>query len=335
VQKNRSHDIPAFRILDSSENTLEVFRIIDPGLPVFAHRIITGYRPKGRSGAWTEVRQFVISCVLAMRPRTHENTRRLMTMTALYSTWVWTVSGVALDPGKVFTNNLLARYIADTLAHHSDIYRFDTTRQISTIAARLGQVEIDRLPTPSQSERVAPHTASDIATISSWAASLPTEMTRRNGRALLGLAGGAGLASSELMDTCVEDIEDLGDRMVVSVHGRRARRVPVVGHWTRILRKSIDGRSNGLMFKGYRLEEYPPRALQTFISEYPCSVRPSAARLHSAWIVEHLNANVPLPVLMDIAGFASAQSVQPYLAHARPQSSSDYFDLAAQAEVLR
>jgi hypothetical protein len=335
VQKNRSHDIRPFLLLDSTEESLEDFHRVDPSLPTFAHRIITGYRPHTRPAAWDAVRPFVISCVLAMQPRTHENTRRLMTITALYTTWVWTVTGVELEPNHVFTNGLLSRYLSDNLAHHSDIYRFDTTRQISTMAARLGRADIDRLPTPSQSERVTPHSASEIATINSWAATLPTEMTRRNGRALLSLAGGAGLPAAELMCVRVEDLDNLGDRMVVNVHGERARRVPVLDHWARILRKSVDGRTEGPLFKGYRLDEYPPRALQTFISEYPCTVRPSAARLHSAWVVDHLNANIPLAVLMEIGGFSSAQSVQPYLSHSRPQTSAEYFGIGASAKAVR
>ena len=335
MQKNRSHDIRPFRVFDSTQNALEDFHLVDPGLPAFAHRIITGYRPHTRPAAWEAVRPFVISCVLAMQPRTHENTRRLMTITALYTTWVWTVTGVELEPNRVFTNGLLSRYLSDSLAHHSNIYRFDTTRQISAMAARLGRADVDRLPTPSQSERVTPHSPSEIATINSWAATLPTEMTRRNGRALLSLAGGAGLPAAELMCVRVEDLDDLGDRMVVNVHGERARRIPVLDRWARILRKSVDGRTEGLMFKGYRLDEYPPRALQTFISEYPCTVRPSAARLHSAWVVEHLNANIPLPVLMEIAGFSSAQSVQPYLSHSDTTDAAHYFGFDGAVKAVR
>ena len=335
MRKNRSNDIRQLHLISATDNTIEAFHRVDPGLPEFAHRIITGYHPQTRPVAWAHVRPFVIGCVLAMRPRTHENTRRLMTMTALYASWVWTVTGAELAPDRIFSNALVGLYLSESLTNHSEIYRFDTTRQLSTMAARLGRTDINRLPTPWQSERVSPHSQVEIATINSWAATLPTEMTRRNGRALLGLAGGAGLSAAELMTVRVEDIDDLGDTMIVNVYGDRARRIPVFGFWARILRKSIDGRSQGLMFKSYRLEEYPPRALQTFLSNYPCSVRPSAARLHSGGVIKHLDSHTPLPVLMEIAGFTSAQSLQAYLPHSQPQASDDFFGLAARPTAVR
>ena len=334
MRKNRSNDIRPFHLASATDNTIEAFHRVDPDLPEFAHRIITGYHPQTRPVAWEQVRPFVIGCVLAMRPRTHENTRRLMTMTALYASWVWTVTGAELVPDRIFSNALVGRYLSESLADHSEIYRFDTTRQLSTMAALLGRTDINRLPTPWQSERVRPHSQSDIAAINSWAATLPTEMTRRNGRAVLGLGGGAGLPAAELMAVRVEDIDDYGDTMVVNVFGERARRVPVFDFWARILRKSIDSRSQGLMFKGYRLEEYPPRALQTFLSDYPCSVRPSAARLHSGWVIEHLNSHTPLPVLMEIAGFTSAQSLQAYLPQSTPQTAEDFFGLTVRATAV-
>ena len=303
--------LPDIHPLDTDR--LDDLRAADPGLPDLAWHIITEYRPRLSETQWSAVREFVIITVLITKPRTHENTRRLMTMTTLYVAWVWTVTGCELTPERVFTNHMVRRYLADSLHHHSEVYRFDTVRQIATIAASCGCPEIDRLVTPNQSKRTAPHTPSEIATMHSWAASLPTDLTRQNGRALLGLAGGAGLNAAELMQVQVPDVEFVDGRLFVTVRGASTRRVPVLAGWAKTLAKSIGSRTTGNVFHAYRWPEYPPRALQAFLSDYPCQVRPSASRLHSSWIVTQLNAALPLDILMEISGFTSAQSFQPYL----------------------
>jgi hypothetical protein len=316
------------RFIDNSPThpttNIDSLRLADPDLPDLCWNIITGYEPNKSTSAWPPVRRFVIECVIAMRPRTHANARRLMTMTALYVTWVWTVTGCELIPEKVFRNNLVRRYLAEPLAPRSALYRFDTTRQLAAIAEVTGATKIDRLHKPARGPRVRPYTQKEFGALYSWANTLSTSLKRQNARALLALAGGAGLTAQELMAARVEDVTLSDGRVFVTVTGLRARRVPVLATWAKTLIRSVGDRTSGYLFQAFRLDEYPPTALQRFISEHACAPRPSAARLHVGWVVTQINAGLPLPVLLNITGFTSTQTLQPYLEYTTCPPVDDY-----------
>jgi len=313
---------------------VDALRALDPELPDVLWRIISGYRPNRQNSDWAHVRPFVIECVLRMTPRTFATARRLMTMTGLYVSWAWTVTGCELTGGKVFVDVLVHRYLATKLRKHSEAYRFDTARQLSTISEILTGAPTGRLRTPYQSPRVRPYTPAEEARLSSWANTLTTSLKQQNAWALLGLAGGAGLTAQELMAVQVEDVEFGAGRMFVNVYGDRARRVPVRANWARTLTKSIGVRTSGNMFSGYRFDEYPPNTLQRFLSDNPCTPRPSAARLHSGWIVTQLDAGLPLQILLDVTGFTSVQSFQHYLKYTSTHQLDDYIGRVIGEEVV-
>ena len=327
MQKNRLID-----------NTLcserEALRALDPDLTDQLLGIITRYTPNPRNSAWTSVRRFVLECVISMKPRTVPTTRRLLSMTALYAMWVWTVSGTTLEPARVFRDTFVRRYLAEAMATRSEIYRYDLTRQLSTIAEALSLERIPRLRTPFQSPRVQPFTADELATLYSWANTLSTPLKRQNARALLGLAGGAGLTALELMSVQVEDVQFDNGRAFVTVNGSASRRVPVRAMWVKTLSLSIGTRTSGNVFHAYRLEEYPPNQLQRFLSDNPCKPRPSAARFHAGWVVTQIEAGLPLQILLDIAGFSSAQSLQPYLKYAKTHGIDDCIARITGEEVV-
>ena len=316
-----------------TDAVIEALRALDPDLPDRLWKVITGYSPNRTNSDWPQVRPFVIECVLRMKPRSFSNARRLMTMTALYVSWAWAVTGCDLTGERVFVDALVHRYLASKLKKHSAMYRFDTARQLSAISETLTGKPTSRLRTPFQSPRVAPYSSAQVASLYSWANTLSTPLKRQNARALLGLAGGAGLTAQDLMDVQVEDIEFRDGRVFVNVHGDRPRRVPVRANWARTLTKSVGDRASGNMVSGYRLEEYPPNALQQFLSDNPCTPRPSAARLHSGWVVTQLDAGLPLQILLEITGFTSVQSFQHYLKYTREHRLNDHLGRIIGEEV--
>ena len=324
MQKNRRLNDNLPNRFEPLDDPIEILREADRQLPDHLWQIVSGYNPNQPTSAWAVVRPFVIECVIAMKPRTHSNARRSMTMTALYVAWVWTVTGCELTAVRVFSEALIRRYLAERLPKHSDVYRFDTARELATIGETLTDGHIQRLPTPPQGGRVHPYSVKEQATLYSWANTLTTPLKRQNARTLLGLAGGAGLTALELMAIQVEDVELVGTRAFVNVRGKRARRIPVRANWVRTLTNSVGARTTGNMFHAYRLEEYPPHELQRFLCDNPCTPRPSAARLHSGWVVSQIDAGLPLGVLLKITGFTSTQSLQPYLKYAKTHRLEAY-----------
>jgi len=329
TSNNRLTDIPAgFTDLVAAH----------PQVPDFAWRIILGYQPKKAhsAGAWTETRPFTIETAAAMRPDTYDVTRRLMTMSAHFHMWIWARTAPELTVSTVYTQNNIDRYLDATLTKHSDHHRWGVSRQLVKIGRELADADLVTLPAPDGKRR-PPFTAKQIATMHSWANSLTTEKKRHNAWALLGLAGGAGLTAAEIVTTRVGDIIRDGDVVFVDVRGRKARRVPVRHAWARVLLRSIAGREHAdeRLFRGPWIEEYPPRIIQTFLTDHPAPVRPTPSTLRSAWIHHHINNNVPAQVLMEVAGIDDFQTLGRFYDHASPQPLSDYTDLLVGAEAAR
>jgi hypothetical protein len=298
--------------------------LANPELPIVCARIIAGYTPNPPTAIWPQVQQFTIECTVAMKPRTHATARRLMTMIALFSTWVVTRTGCPVTPERIFTQSHLDRYLKVGLASRSAAYRFDVSRNIAKVTEVLTSVRVKKLPTPRQAEAVAPHDADDIAHLVSWANTLSTPHKRQNARVLLGLAGGAGLTAQQIMDAQVEDVEFVDGRAFVTAHEPRERRIPVRASWVRMLTQGIGNRTSGNAFRAYRFEEYPPNQLQQFISRNRGELRPSVARLRSGWIVSLINAGLPVDVLLDVAGFTTPGSLRPYLRYADAHTTTDW-----------
>lgn len=317
------------RLIDTSRglnSDIAALRQLDPDIPDFAWRILTSFRPRLSTLQWLAVREFVVTVALAMRPRTADNARRLMTMVGRYAAWLWTVTGLELDLENAFADRHIQRFLAEELGNHSYAHRFAVNRQLAVIAERFTDSRVQRLTAPRSSDRMVPYTDSEIAAMHSWAVTLSTTQKRRNGFAILGLSGGAGLSTAEIAKTRVEHIVDDGTHLLVNVPDPHGRQVPVSASWIRVLKRSVDGRSSGLLFHGYRLDEYPPRAIQSFLTDHRGSIRPSPRQLRLTWLVTQINANLPLPVLLYIAGFNTPSSLAPYMRHANQHSVQDYFE---------
>lgn len=288
------------------------------------------------AGAWDTVRPFTIHTAAAMTPGSFDVARRLMTMTARFHAWVWARTGTALTVPAIYTQTHIDRYLASEHATSSPIHRWGTSRQLVKIGRELADADLVTLPSVDGKVR-EPFTAKQIATMHSWANSLHTVNKRQHAWALLGLAGGAGLTAAEIVQARVTDITRDGDVVFVSVRGRKARRVPVRHAWARVLLRSIERRErvDEALFRGPRIEEYPPRIIQNFLTDHPATVRPTPSTLRASWLLHHINNNVPPQVLMQVAGIDNYQTLMRYYEHAQPRSVADYTHLLVGAEAAR
>jgi site-specific recombinase XerC len=320
----------------ADSKTYAHLRALDPELPDHAWQVILRYRPQLSTVQWNAVREFTIENAVRMRPRTFENVRRLMTMSARFNAWVWTTTGTALTVERVYTQNNVYRYLQACLPKHSEGHRWGFVRQLGVIADTLAGTDVKRMPAPKVAGR-RPFTMSEVATMHSWASSLTTELKRQNAWAVLGLAGGAGLRSEEIVEISVSDIDVVDGRVFVNVPGRRARRIPVMSPWNRTLLRSIQNRPNAGddVFRGYRLEEYRPRAIQNFLTDHPARVRATVSRLRSTWLVAQIEKGLDVQVLKYIAGVSSSASLEKHIAFARTPNVDDYIGLIIGEEANR
>ena len=320
----------------SDSATYAHLRAVDPELPDALWGVIVRYHPKVSLTQWKAVREFTIATAVRMEPRSYENARRLMTMTARFHAWLWATTGIELTVERVYTQRNVFRYLQEFLPKHSESHRWGIVRQLGTIADSLANGGVKRLPAPHVDGR-HPFSLADAATMHSWAGSLTTDLKRQNAYAVLGLAGGAGLRTDEIIDVRIGDIEVADGRVFVNVPGPRRRRVPVMHPWNRTLLRSLDRRTDReeFLFRGHRSDEYRPRAIQTFLTEHPSRVRATVSRLRSTWIVTQIDNGLPLPILKAIAGFISAQSLDKHLRYAKPANIAAYIGFIIGEEAAR
>ena len=326
------------RRLSDIADHIEAVRAEHPQVSDSAWNIITNYAPISTtlSGAWEQVRPFTVATVAAMAPDTFDVTRRLMTMTARFHCWVWARTGTALTVEAVYTQSHIDRYLAAELKHHSAAYRYGTSQQLVHVGRQLADADLVTVPAPGWRVRHA-FSKKQIATMHSWANSRTTLLKRQNAWALLGLAGGAGLTSAEIVNSRVGDIVQEKDATFVEVRGPRTRRVPVRQAWARVLLRSIEGRESAdeNLFIGFRDDGYPPRVIQHFLTDNPAPVRPTPAALRTSWLMYHIDNNVPLPVLMQVSGIDHVQTLARYYENAAPLDAADYTPLLTGTESAR
>jgi hypothetical protein len=157
-----------------------------------------------------------------------------------------------------------------------------------------------------------PYTHRQIAEFSSWAAMQPTPIRHSNAHALLGLAEGAGLTVSEIANCLVRDVSIDGLGAVVSARGPKPRMVPIDESIVSTLLVALKGRSpDDFVYQGNRDRKTPGTLVSN--ADWTGPERPTATRLRTTWIVERLNANVPLKLILSMAGMADRSSLSEYL----------------------
>ena len=104
-----------------------------------------------------------------------------------------------------------------------------------------------------------------------------------------------------------------------------------------MLLRSIESRddSDQRLFRGPRIAEYPPCIIQSFLTDHPAPVRLTPAALRAAWLLHHINNNVPLPVLRDVAGFDYCTTLVRYYEHVNVLNVADFTTQLVGAEVAR
>lgn len=334
LMDNRKHRLNDIERKD--QRTYGHLRAEDPQMPDFVWRTLLRYRPNTSKKQWDAVREFVLTIAVAMRPRSHGNARRLMTIAGRFACWRWAVTGMdPLTTDRVFTNGAIHLYVHEQLPKHSDAYRWSVVRQLGVIAEALTDNQVKRLPSANRPATWRPFTTNELATIHSWSGTRPTLKSRRNAWAILGLAAGAGLRGEEVAATRIGDIDIIDGRMWVSVHLSKARRVPVMRPWNRVLLRSIEGRSHPqeLLFQAHQAEECPSRGIQSFLSSNPCPVRPTVSSLRATWMVAHLNNQVPVSVLLEVSGCTSPASFAPYMKYVAPLPLDTFVGLLVGEEL--
>ncbi len=262
---------------------------------------------------WAAIESFVRSTVTALAPNTKGVARNYLAAAAKFSHWVWQTTGADLEPRDVYRPELVRRFVQLEMRDHSDTYRYQTAQRLNILVQLFSEA-----PTPREAGHTA-HTVSvyrerDYIAFYNSADVRSTPARRANAHLLLGLGAGAGLRTEEIARTRVRDISSDIAGLTVTVLGKHARTVPVRTEWVHSLQLGIDGaHPDDWAFTGYRLPEYPARIVHQFGIDDPTASTPSATRLRATWIVGLLNSRIPVNLVLQLAGLATATSLNPFV----------------------
>jgi integrase len=172
----------------------------------------------------------------------------------------------------------------------------------------------------------APYSEGERAGLAAVARAQRDQRKRSSALAMVAFGIGAGLRPAELAALRGSDVAGRGVRVVVQVTGGRVPRVvPVAPRYAG--RALALGRAAGAEF--VFCPGPADRAYKNFVNVFaarlardPGAPAPSMSRARSSFLCDHLAAGTPLPVLLEVAGVAGAESLARYARHVPGMTSS-------------
>jgi hypothetical protein len=280
--------------------------------------VVAAFIPQGRRAraAWPYTHRVVAEAVRAST-RSPRNGAKYLSHLSDFAAWAHE-QGAPLTLKTLLDADVIERYIAVGMSGSKDSTRA-TRRAILRRVARHCASPPQDLPLPIAYRRVRPpYSPEEIRGLLALASAQPTPSRRRTLRAILHLGLGCGIASRDLAWVRGQDVELLTDGAVsVTVSGGTRPRsvITLQAHETALLEIAWSARS-GLLIggttRGRRNVTRGPLERVVGGEDLP---RLETARLRSTWLLAHLRARTPLPVLMNAAGLTTVRPLEDLLHH--------------------
>lgn len=299
-----------------------VWRWQDPVVAAVRH-----FRPAGSPPGWDRIAPEVRRIVLEAGPRDPAHARMLMRMVGLLALFAEDQGYRPAKAPAFLAAEVIDRFARKNLWHLSEATRRRYTSTLSQVAlVVLGNAGKVKQPKLSSADDHRPYTLSEMAALWSWAGGQPTERLRRGCRVLLALGRGCGVGPREIVQARAHDVRRADDRegpVYLTVRGPGAREVVCRRRWEDHLyaeARVFDGQSRYLFQPG--CHNRGAGVLSAFIAQTsPAPATPvlRPSRLRATWLVDLLEAGLPLSVVVPTAGpdaIRAIQRVLPYLAAA-------------------
>ena len=253
---------------------------------------------------------------------------------ARYIEWCADVAGFELNATELFSRKVIAYAVPKAFAGWSGAATGNMRSVMNAVGRAVDPAGWARVPTLAAAEPSAPYSDGELVQLRSWAAGQPTEMFRRGAAAMLSLCAGAGLTASELDQASSEHISFDSAGALVQVTGRRARLVPVLASWEGMLARILDDEDPyALLFRPGSEQGAYRNATSIFTARSAgTGLKPTAPRLRATWVVAHLNAGTPYPVLMEAAGVSDLGSLARFVRFVPRGTASDEREQLRHAE---
>lgn len=292
---------------------------------VVVARRIDSYVPSGSPPGWSRVAGEVRRVVAAAEPLTPYSAGELLSVLAKLALFA-DGEGTAARAEAWLSREYIERFIGVGCPHVGSATRGNYRSKLLRLREAVlgGDNPTGRPVKLSSSDSAAPYSAAELSALVSWAHGQPTEELRAGCLTLLALGRGCGLDSPEVIPLRVHDICQLANGAVtVNVRGPRARVVVCRRAWEQELREAADrieapGVARYLFRHGCHTRS--KNTVTNFLARTHRSPGTPAlrmGRLRAGWLVELIEANLPLTVLLAASGVDSLHGLSRVLPHVK------------------
>jgi integrase len=271
---------------------------------------IKSFEPTMSQRDWAAVEEFSRSVVADAAPKTTAAAVDLLTAVSRLALWCHKSAGYPLEREVVFDRDVISEYVTHGCPELRTKGSRGTRRSLLLRVAESvlpPQERVARLEALCVANPRAPYTEAEQISLRSWAAGQVTAQRRQDCHVLLALGLGAGLSSGEMMALRVSDIEADDEGVLVHVHGKRDRVVPVLGHWEPALANLRETCNPAEPALGANRTTMNPNWVSNFVSKTQGSLKPNSQRMRNTWIVHHLTARTPFYALVVAAGLETTE----------------------------
>ena len=290
---------------------------------------IASWRPRKIDPTDAEAVEIVLPAVrtwvAAVEPRTPGATVQMLWATTQMALW-WHQHFGNFDAAEMLTLHNVEHFAMFVNAGRSDGWRHCARANLRRVGRTVNPGQWPLMaPTVGFRDAMAPYQQQQESRFAR-AALLPGRLNRAARIWVVVASFGAGLNGREASAATVDDLrEHNDDRIVVTVRGTNARRVPIRRSYTAMAREAITASDGTTFFRGtspqaaYRVAERLPHDPVIFGNRESLSF----TRARNTWIVAHLTAPTPFAALRAVAGPISSKTLYSLIRHVHAAISMD------------
>lgn len=289
------------------------------------------YTPRGAGPGWERVADEVRRIVKAAAPATPYSATQLLSAAARLALFA---DGLGHRPQAEawLAREMIEHFIASGCPNAAESTRGNyRSRLLRLREAVIGTELASGRPMPlSGSLASHPYARAEQSDLWSWAGGQPTSALRHGIKTLMACGFGCGLDSAEIADVRTHDVQRSGlDGAVrVRVRGRRARQVVCRRAWEQVLLDAAAALGPGEYLFRPDAHTRGKNLVSNFLARTKSNATApnlSMGRARATWIVELVDANVPLTVLVAAAGVDSLHAfsrLMPYFSTAAADAAA-------------
>jgi hypothetical protein len=232
--------------------------------------------------------------------------------------------GLPLDRSVILDRSRIDRFVSRDCAHLTAQGRSSYRSRLDAIASALLLGQNDS-PWPratlKRGDAITPWTDEEAARVGLWASGSRPASRRDRVRVSLALSLGAGLRRADAVLVTGEPVvaDGHGVHLAVPADGDQpARTVTVAAAWEREVLAAAQRAGRHLLLAPTRLSlnrDTYSRSLAKANAHAPAGDEFTNSRARNTWIVRHLAAGTPLPVLLAHSGLTSLTQIESLLPH--------------------